>query len=391
MMPVGTHNPELRTRVAVEKLSVLGSNTRPRHLMDPLDTVEPTSESVELAGLLRDCLEEAVVAVDPQGRICSFNPQAERLTGLSRDAVMGQPFQVLPEALRQLITSASEQKDDRTAPVLLPLQDDPGFVARASAHYCQSQDDQLLAVLVVMHDMAAARKLGLNMQRLDRLASIGTLSASMAHEIKNALVAISTFVDDLLLRNKDSELAGLVSREFRRVDAIVSQMLKFAGPAKPTFCRISLHRILDQSLHLIQPQLESKRIRLQCQFAAHPDVVEGDVYHLEQAFLNVLLNAVAAMDSDGQLSVSTQNVIDASEDVPAPQSAVEILIADTGIGIPPENLSRLFEPFFSTKAQGTGLGLSITRRILLEHRGTVSVESQVGQGTTFRFTLPVAE
>lgn len=359
--------------------------------MDPLDTVEPTSESVELAGVLRDCLEEAVVAVDPQGRICSFNPQAERLTGLGRDAVMGQPFQVLPEALRQLITSASEQKDDRTAPVLLPLPDDPGFVARASAHYCQSQDDQLLAVLVVMHDMAAARKLGLNMQRLDRLASIGTLSASMAHEIKNALVAISTFVDDLLLRNKDSELASLVSREFRRVDAIVSQMLKFAGPAKPTFCRISLHRILDQSLHLIQPQLESKRIRLQCQFAAHPDVVEGDVYHLEQAFLNVLLNAVAAMDSDGQLSVSTQNVIDASEDVPAPQSAVEILIADTGIGIPPENLSRLFEPFFSTKAQGTGLGLSITRRILLEHRGTVGVESQVGQGTTFRFTLPLAE
>jgi two-component system NtrC family sensor kinase len=230
------------------------------------------------------------------------------------------------------------------------------------------------------------------MQRLDRLASIGTLSASMAHEIKNALVAVNTFVQDLILRNKDAELAGLVSRELRRIDSIINQMLKFAGPAKPTFARISVHRILDQSLRLIQPQLERKQIRLRRSLAARHDKVEADHYQLEQAFLNLFLNAVAAMESQGELSVLTELV----HQPPAPpatgpsESLLQVSIGDTGVGIPSDDLPRLFEPFFTTRSQGTGLGLAITRRILLEHRARITVESELKKGTVFRILFPLA-
>ena len=199
--------------------------------------------------------------------------------------------------------------------------------------------------------------MGLRIQRLDRLASIGTLSAGLAHEIKNALVAVTTFVQDLVERNKDSELAELVSRELRRIDSIVSQMLNFAGPPRPSFAVASVHGIVDQCLRLIHPQLEAKQIHLHRAFGATRDGVEGDEYQLEQALLNVFLNALAAMDAQGQLDVETS--ISERHLQSAASSVGTVAIPDHfrfRAGIPPENLSRLFEPFFSTKPHGTGFG-----------------------------------
>jgi len=168
--------------------------------------------------------------------------------------------------------------------------------------------------------------------------------------------------------------------------------LKFAGPGKPTFSPVSVHGILDQCLRLLQPQLESKQIRLRRVLLAHPDIVAADDYQLQQAFLNILLNAVAAMGPQGELAVSTHRRIESAPGRTEPEHAsIQITIADTGGGIPAENLSRLFEPFFSTKPHGTGLGLAITRRIMLEHRGEISVESKVNEGSTFQLTLPSFE
>jgi signal transduction histidine kinase len=246
--------------------------------------------------------------------------------------------------------------------------------------------------VILLNEISFPESLGLRIQRLDRLASIGTLSAGLAHEIKNALVAVTTFVQDLVERNKDSELAELVSRELRRIDSIVSQMLNFAGPPRPSFAVASVHGIVDQCLRLIHPQLEAKQIHLHRAFGATRDGVEGDEYQLEQALLNVFLNALAAMDAQGQLdvetSISERHLQSAASLASGP--SLFLTISDSGAGIPPENLSRLFEPFFSTKPHGTGLGLPITRRIIVEHRGEITVESELGKGTTFRIILPLA-
>jgi signal transduction histidine kinase len=219
--------------------------------------------------------------------------------------------------------------------------------------------------------------------QLDRLASMGTLAAVMAHEIKNALVPGKTFIDLLLEKQPDAELGGLVRREMDRIDAIVSRMLRFGSPVRSGYGEVRLHEILDHSLRLVQPTLEDKSIALACTFEAASDRSQGDGYQLQQAFVNLLLNAVEATGPKGTLTVATESVSGAP-------ARVRVLIKDSGVGIAAEDMDRLFEPFFTTKPNGTGLGLSITRRIILEHGGEISVESEPGSGTTFHILLPVS-
>jgi len=249
-------------------------------------------------------------------------------------------------------------------------------------------------VVIVLNDLAIARRLEENMRRLDRLASLGTLSAGLGHEIKNAFVAVNTFVELLLEKNQDSEFTEVVHRELRRIDSMVSQMLKFAGPARPTFAAVRLHDVLEHSLRLVQHQLEEKLISLNRSFKAAPDAIKGDDHQLEQAFVNLFLNAVEAMGTNGSLTVATEIVRTApSKAVAAAANRhphVRITIADTGIGIAPENMSNLFEPFFTTKNHGTGLGLPITRRIVQEHHGDISLHSEPNKGTTFSIVLPAS-
>ena len=232
-----------------------------------------------------------------------------------------------------------------------------------------------------------------DLRRLHRLASAGTLSASLAHEIKNALVAGKTFVELLLEKNQDAELVGIVRREMERIDVLVSQMLKFSRPPRTTRSLVKVHEILDLSLRLIQPQFKSKSIDINSSLNAALDLVEGDEQQLEQAFFNLLMNSMEAMGQNGKLAVITNIPLRRGGKTPAghsENSLLEISITDNGGGIAPENLTRLFEPFFTTKKNGTGLGLAITRKIIKEHSGDISVESKLNAGATFRVVLPLA-
>jgi len=228
------------------------------------------------------------------------------------------------------------------------------------------------------------QRLDERLMQLDRLATLGTLAASMAHEIRNALVPGKTLVGLLLEKHPDAELAGMVRRELGRIDAIVTRMLKFSGSARLAFGEVHVHEVLEHSLRLVQPQLEGKYISLSRSFLAAPDLVRGDEYQLQQAFVNLFVNALEATGYKGTLSVTTETV---SRGVGDP-AQLRVTIKDNGTGIPPEVMGRLFEPFFTAKPHGTGLGLPITRRIVLEHHGDISVESQPGQGATFYVFLP---
>ena len=348
-------------------------------------------EGLSLTGALGDCLACGVVVVSRRERIIACTAEAERMLRLRRGA-SGAALPALPARLRKMVReviSTNKPVTDRS--VVLPAAGRASSALRVCAVPVASPSDKL-QVVVVLNDIAAARRLEQDMRRLDRLASVGTLSASMAHEIKNALVAVKTFVDLLLEKNRDAELTDVVRRELRRIDSIVSQMLRFAGPARPAFSAVRLSDILDQSLRMVKHQLESKLISLNRAFNAAPDLVKGDDYQLEQAFLNLLLNAVEAMGPNGALTVATELVPSAAANPPVPDDGgtpqVRVIIADTGIGIAPENMNRLFEPFFSTKQHGTGLGLPIAQRIVHEHSGAITVQSEVNKGTTFSILLP---
>jgi signal transduction histidine kinase len=235
-------------------------------------------------------------------------------------------------------------------------------------------------VIVVLNNSAPAPMVELNMRRLDQLASLGMLSASMAHEIKNGMVAVKTFVDLLAQKNQEAELTGVVGRELQRINAIVTQMLRFAAPKPATFATVHIHDLLDHSLRVLQHQIGAKMIALQRNYRAAPDTVRGDDAQLQQVFMNLLLNAIEAMGTNGVLTVSTE-ITDGKQ--------LQIQIRDTGAGVARENLGRLFEPFFTTKKNGTGLGLAISKRIALEHQGEIHLQSAVNQGSTFTLSLPV--
>ncbi len=221
------------------------------------------------------------------------------------------------------------------------------------------------------------------MQRLDRLANLGMLSAGMAHEIKNGMVAIQTFVDLLLEKNQDAELSDIVRHELRRINTIVTQMLRIAVPGPASFKTVRVHEVLEHSLRLLQPQISVKLIAVEKNYRAESDVVRGDDAQLQQTFMNLLLNAVEAMGPNGTLTVATETA-----DGENGARSLKIQIRDTGMGIAPENLARLFEPFFTTKKNGTGLGLAISHRIIHEHQGTIHAHSKAGDGTTFSILLP---
>jgi signal transduction histidine kinase len=235
---------------------------------------------------------------------------------------------------------------------------------------------------------------GQDLRRLDRLASLGLLSASMAHEIKNALVAGKTFLDLLLEKETDREVAESVRREFRRIDSLASQMLEYARPARPNLAPLHLHALLDHTLRLIEHRLKAHAIVLTREFRAESDVVQGDDYELEQALVNLFLNALEAMPHHGALSVTTatmsSEVLNGQASGHSASRWLHLTVQDDGPGIAPENLARLFEPFFTTKPHGTGLGLSITRRIIEEHQGSIRAESPPNQGAVFHILLPLA-
>jgi signal transduction histidine kinase len=217
------------------------------------------------------------------------------------------------------------------------------------------------------------------------------MSASFAHEIKNAMVAIRTFIEMLLASNKDAELAGIVKRELQRIDSIVSQMLRFSANPRPSVGAIHLNEVLERSLRLIQPQLNARGIRLERNLQADPDTFWADAHRLEQAFTNLFFNAIEAIGQNGEITVATSIVRrrrGAARTRSTRAPSFQITIRDTGMGIPKEQLAQLFEPFFSTKPNGTGLGLPITREIIQQQGGTISVESEVKRGTTFCIMLP---
>ncbi len=223
------------------------------------------------------------------------------------------------------------------------------------------------------------------MQRLDRLANLGMLSASMAHEIKNGMVAIQSFVDLLLEKNPDAELGEVVRHELHRINAIVTQMLRLAAPAPANFRTVHVQEVLEHSLRLLRPQISVKLIAVKTNYRAESDAVRGDDGLLQQTFLNLLLNAIEAMGPGGTLTISTGTVGGENG-----ARSLKIQIRDTGLGIAPENLARLFEPFFTTKKNGTGLGLAISHRIIGEHKGTISAESEADKGSAFNIVLPSA-
>ena len=358
-----------------------------------LNTAEEGTQGTTFERTLLDCVACGILVIDADANIVSISGDTENLLRLPAAHRKNRTLSKLPSPIQSLVREAQAAGQDVVGrPIVLHSGNGP-ITLSVSVTLVPAQPQEFTVVL--LKDISAGGKLERTLQHLDRLASIGTVSASMAHEIKNALVAIKTFVEMQIDKKHDAELGGIVHREMARVDSIVTQMLRFAAPAHPEFAPVRLHEILDHSLRLVQHRIGSKLITFKREFNAADDALHGDDNQLEQVFVNLLLNAVEAIAMEGTLTVSTDLVSDEAQFGSAegnePPQWLRTKIRDTGAGITPEKLEYIFEPFFTTKQSGTGLGLAVTRRIIVEHNGSIRVESHPGKGTTFTILLPLTK
>jgi signal transduction histidine kinase/putative methionine-R-sulfoxide reductase with GAF domain len=231
---------------------------------------------------------------------------------------------------------------------------------------------------------ADLRKTEAQLIRSEKLAALGQLAAGIAHEIRNPLTSINILIhsltENLSTENSRWEDLKVIEEEILRINEIVDQFLRFAKPASPLFEKTDLIPIFEETLQLLRPQLEKGKITVKKELDTLP-LITVDKEQIKQVILNLLMNAIQSMREGGELSISGRFSKDGYW--------VELTIQDSGVGIPLENVDKLFDPFFSTKEGGIGLGLSIAHRIIDQHHGKIEVESNPGRGTRFTLLLPV--
>jgi two-component system, LuxR family, sensor kinase FixL len=223
-----------------------------------------------------------------------------------------------------------------------------------------------------------------------RLAGVGELAASIAHELNNPLGTVSLRIEGVLAKTApdDPRRAALevIDQEIARMARLVGNLLQFSRAGREQVSTVDVCDEVTKTIELTEHHLKRRGIRPEPEFAREVPAIYADRQHLRQVFLNLFTNAADAMPGGGRLIARVR-----PGNLPGPLPAVVVEVSDTGVGIPPEHLSRVMEPFFTTKedGKGTGLGLAICRRIIRQHQGSLEIESLVGEGTTVRVTLPV--
>lgn len=338
-----------------------------------------------------------VVAVDEQGRVTTINAAAVQIlgpieVGQHLDNLQGEVAGMLRQALKEGRGGGDyETKIEGPGKESVPVVLSTSCLELPGGGNC--------GALVMINDLTQVKRLEQNVQRADRLSSIGTLAAGMAHEVKNPLVSIKTFTQLLLGRFDDSDFrktfAEVVPHEVERIDMIVSRLLDFARPRPVCFAAHDLRKIVEQVLILVENHVRKQKIAVKTDFPSKTIPVYGDEQQLHQVFLNLFLNAVDALKDTrgGELTVRAYyDRLHLRHRGVAPfleTECIRVEVADTGCGIPAEHVEQLFTPFFTTKIEGCGLGLSVVHGIVMEHGGEIDVQSTPGTGTSFTVTLPL--
>ena len=353
--------------------------------------------------IMLDQLVSGVILADTKRTITLFNHEAQRITDIKEEAAIGHTIDILPESIRETLDSALQLGcGERNLDAQLFEQDEErgNLNIRMGTTFLHGHDCKPMGALMVFTDMTELRGLEAQVRRADQLSSVGTLAAGMAHEIKNPLVTIKTFTQLLPERYSEKDFredfSSLVADEVSRIDGIVNQLLSFSKPAKPHLVPMNLHDTIEQTIKLTHEQMAQRNIAAQNNCSAQIDRINGDAKLLSQALVNLMLNAIQAINENGTITVGTTNchyrfAVDGKSQKSTTRNCIRLQITDTGKGIPQENLQKIFDPFFTSKSEGTGMGLSVAHGIISEHHGVVEVESISGKGTTFYLYIPVID
>jgi len=335
-----------------------------------------------------------VITLDTEGKILAFNREAESLLGLQLDTFRGKAYwdvfvgqPMILDALRnrhpvqEVIIHNNERGRIYVNLNNSPIKDETG----------QDQGS-----IIIFQDITETKRTDEHLQRISNLASIGQLAAGIAHEVRNPLSGITYVLDDLHDHLKsDNERRSLIEsaiKEMDRLDGIVTSLLDFAQVNRFDFSYHNVNTVIDDAYLLVKKQCKNQKIKVLRKFGENIPEIMIDPKRLKQAFLNFMLNSIDSMKKGGVLRISTKGYSGSRGKMKTSNQSkfVEVIIEDTGSGIPIQEQRRIFDPFFTTKLKGTGLGLSITHSIVNEHSGRISLESEKGKGARFTVYLPTS-
>ncbi|MEM3434257.1 MAG: ATP-binding protein, partial [Candidatus Methanomethyliaceae archaeon] len=350
-----------------------------------------------------------VVTVDSDGNLTAINAKACELLGKNGKEVLGKHVTVLGNLLADPLLRTLRGKESVSSLdlTLLTREGEVKFLDFSTTPL-RASTDYVVGALGVMTDFTKVRLLEAEVRRVERLATVGTLAAGLAHEIKNPLVSLKTFAQLLPTKYDDPEFRDsfslIATSEIERINTLVEQLLRFARPPKPIPIPIDVHEPLEQTLSLLASEFSRSQVVVRRNFHPSPLIVNGDSEQLKQVFMNVLLNALEALSPKGggliEVSTSMRKRWNwaAAGLPPEPPSGylltdleAVVRVSDNGPGIRESHLKHVFDPFFTTKDTGHGLGLSIAHGIVREHRGTINAENKPGGGALFTIALPLLE
>jgi signal transduction histidine kinase len=375
------------------KLSLLGQQFR-----DAREGVSSLRTNMEQ--LMRK-LEGAVLLFDQQNRLVIASAAAESFLGAGRWQMMGQTLEELFPAgteLGALVSSAAQLRQSLTdRPVNLPVTPEaeagngvegtrPGRVLLSVESIDDFVNKRRLGTLVILRDAETRHEIASQVEISSRLAAISRLTGGVAHEIKNPLQAITLHLELLKNRLAHAEMENppeldVIGREMARLDRVVKTFLDFTRPVDLKLSDVPLDALLAEVADLAGPEAARQRVEIHVANGCSGTLIRGDRDLLKQALLNLAVNGIQAMPNGGELRLALDRT--------GPD--VELLVADQGVGIAPEQREKIFRLYYTTKKGGSGIGLAMTFRVIQLHNGTIEFSSEVGKGTTFRLRFPVLE
>jgi PAS domain S-box-containing protein len=324
-----------------------------------------------------ESINVGVVVEDVNECMAGWNKALEKMTGVRRSEALGRPIsEVIPP---DFLDRLSEYRH-------LYKQQWNGLTVNFSMTSLLDKSGATKGRLIIIDDITDRVRLEDQLVQNDKLTSIGLLAAGVAHEVNTPLAVISSYSQMLRKQiaagNPEYKLLEKITAQTFRASEIVNNLLSFSRTNATEFSAVDIHKVIAETLSLLEHPLKTTRIKIQSDLMAESPLVTGNAGKLQQVFLNLFLNARDAMPEGGTLSIRTAIT----------DGRIEIVVADSGVGISREHIQRIYDPFFTTKTagKGTGLGLSVSYGIVQEHGGGISVESSIGGGTSFRLDFPLS-
>lgn len=325
-----------------------------------------------------------LIALDTTLIITSFNQVADRFLNLSAVNAIGKnASDILPPKFLELVANAEIEKNALEKEIVCRISGDVRLPLEVSASKLKDEKGDFLGYVLLFKDLREVRLLQKALARSQRLASIGSLAAGVAHEIRNPLSSIKGLATYFRDRHheipEDQEVSAIMIQEVDRLNRVVSQLLEFAKPVAILKQPIAISEVISNTIKLIDRHPKDQEIEIKTHISSDIPVISADKDKINQVFLNLLLNSVEAMTSGGNIDIKAF----------ADQDHLVVQIADTGTGISETDITQIFNPYFTTKQTGTGLGLAIVHNILEAHDGDIRVENQTGRGTLVTIRLPL--